>query len=194
MRFNVLLCVSLTAIFASFSSVAARPILDERSLGEEASYDVLSRRDRLSDARAAHRATTNLPGRHQEFHVPGGPTYSGKDVRHAVFNSHLEHHDNQGKSNRQLKKSPLKPFGNSDHREPHHDRPHDVKSINHMHGSGHEYPIGDPVHKGPARVITQHTSAGHTKFMGVVAHDMSRASGSHGYNDHFQVRPTGSRH
>jgi len=150
--------------------------------------------NKFGAAAAAHRATTNMPGRHQQFKVPGGgPTFSGKDARKAVFDSHMERQANIGKSNRQLKKSPLKDFGNSDHRQPQPDRPHDTKSINHMTGRGHEFPIGDPVNKGPARVITQQTPDGHTKFKGVVAHDVSRAAGSTGYNDHFQVRPTGSK-
>jgi len=145
-------------------------------------------------AAAAHKATTNMPGRQQKFKVPGsGPTFTGKDARKAVFDSHMERQANAGKSNRQLKKSPLKSFGNSDHRQPQPNKPHDTKSINHMSGSGHEFPIGDPVNKGPARVITQQTADGHTKFKGVIAHDVSRGATDVGYNDHFQVRPTGSR-
>jgi len=62
-----------------------------------------------------------------------------------------------------------------------------------MKGSGHEYPLGDPAKKGPARVITQETGDGHTKTMGVVSHDITRPPGSLGYNDHFQVRAIGPR-
>jgi hypothetical protein len=151
-------------------------------------------RNKFGGAAAAHKATTNLPGRRQQFKVPGGgPKFSGKDVRKSVFNSHMERQANVGKSKTQLKKSPLKDFGNSNHRQPNPKRPRDQKSINHMRGKGNEFPIGDPVNKGPARVITQQTRNGHTKFKGVVAHDVTRKSGTPGYNDHFQVRPTGSR-
>jgi len=145
-------------------------------------------------AAAAHKATTNMPGRKQQFKVPGGgPKFTGKDARKAVFDSHMERQANAGKSKTQLKKSPLKNFGNSNHREPQPNKPHDTKSINHMKGSGHEFPLGDPVNKGPARVITQQTADGHTKFKGVIAHDVSRTAGDLGYNDHFQVKPTGSK-
>jgi hypothetical protein len=151
-------------------------------------------RNKFGAAAAAHRATTNMPGRKQQFKVPGGgPTFSGKQVRKAVFDSHMEREANRGRSRTQQRRSPLKPFGNSNHRQPNPKRPKDVKSINHMRGPGHEFPIGSTVNKGPARVITQQTRNGHTKFKGVVAHDVTRAPGSPGYNDHFQVRPTGSR-
>jgi len=148
--------------------------------------------DKYGAAAAAHKATTNLPNRNQQFQVPGGPTYSGKDVRKAIFDSHMENQANKGKSKTQLKKSPLKSFGNSDHRLPNPNKPQDIKSINNMKGQGQEFPIGDSVNKGPARVITQKTKAGHTTFKGVVAHDVSRPHGSTGYNDHFQIKPTRS--
>jgi hypothetical protein len=42
--------------------------------------------------------------------------------------------------------------------------------------------------RGPARVITQQTKAGHHTFKGVVSHDQSRTKKDKGYNDHFQVK------
>jgi hypothetical protein len=176
MKFNILFFVSLVAILTLFeSSVSARPSPRRYSelpelytrngdaLGLEPSYDMLFRRSKITlvtaalrkamswatsksgkgaakgavdaakrassqaaanaksaarrqagrnkfgPAAARHRATTNLPGRNQEFKVPGG--------------------------------------------------------------SGEEFPIGDTTNKGPARVITQQTRPGHTKFKGVVAHE-----------------------
>jgi len=62
-----------------------------------------------------------------------------------------------------------------------------------MKGKGSEYPLGDPLKKGPARVITQQTQNGHTKAMGVISHDMKRQPSDAGYNDHFQLRASGPR-
>jgi len=42
--------------------------------------------------------------------------------------------------------------------------------------------------RGPARVITQQTKAGHHTFKGVVTHDQSRIKADKGYNDHFQIK------
>ncbi|KAF8973565.1 hypothetical protein BDZ97DRAFT_1775718 [Flammula alnicola] len=150
-------------------------------------------------AAQAHKATTNLPNRNSKFHVAAGggkpaQTFTGKAVRKAVFDGHMEAQRVKGVSKTQAKKSPLKQFSN---------RPHEVakpnggaKPLPHMTvektkshtGPGREFPLGDPKNLGPARVITQQTKGGHQTFKGVIAHDQSRTPGP-GYNDHFQVKP-----
>jgi hypothetical protein len=60
-----------------------------------------------------------------------------------------------------------------------------------MKGSAMEYPLPNKnkasTGKGPARVIMQPNKNGKLKLKGVVAHDQSRAEGTHGYNDHFPI-------
>ncbi|KAF9483739.1 hypothetical protein BDN70DRAFT_873337 [Pholiota conissans] len=153
----------------------------------------------------AHRATTNMPKRQDTFHVPAAPstgkpahTFTGTEVRKAVFDSHAEAERIKHISKTQQKKSPLKTFNNRPHEVPQAhgggDRPlpHMVVDRNAPHHPpGREYPLPnhhDPHNPGPARVITQQTKGGHHTFKGVIAHDQSRTPGP-GYNDHFQVKP-----
>jgi len=134
-----------------------------------------------------HRATIGMPSRNEQFKIEGHGTISGKDIRKAVFDSHVEA---EVKKKEPTVKSPLKTFFNRPHKVPKSDDPSDQKSISSMKGHGKEFPIYTASReKGPARIITQ-LKAGVTWFKGVVAHDPSRPKGSKGYSDHFQVWPT----
>ncbi|CAA7268171.1 unnamed protein product [Cyclocybe aegerita] len=155
-------------------------------------------------ATKAHRKTTNLPARTSKFHVPAGGgkpahTYTGKDVRKAVFDSHREAQRVKTLSKTQAKKSPLKSFNNYPHEAPKpgggtKPLPHMTVDKKKKHTQpGREFPL--PNHHGPstpspARVITQKTKGGHYTFKGVISHDQSRTDKTKGtgYNDHFQVK------
>ncbi|KAF9474328.1 hypothetical protein BDN70DRAFT_884898 [Pholiota conissans] len=163
-----------------------------------------ARKASFAPAAKAHKATTNLPNRNSKFHVAAAPgtgkpahSYTGKEVRKAVFDSHMEAHRVKGISKTQQKKSPLKSFNNRPHEVPNaHGGARPLNHMNVVHGSAHhppgrEFPLPNkhnPATPSPARVITQKTKGGHQTFRGVIAHDQSRTPGP-GYNDHFQVKP-----
>lgn len=133
-----------------------------------------------------------LPHTSTKFHVNGGPTYTGSDVRDAakeLTKTHLRanagHFERKGKTPK-----PLVNFRNEPHEVPHTNALNDQRPLNSMVGKGLEYPIGDPRNKGPARVIAQADTKGRLHFQGVIAHDMSRTRNDPGYFDHFQVHPT----
>jgi len=151
-------------------------------------------------AAKAHKATTNLPNRQSTFHVPGDAarnkpahTYTGKDVRKAVFNSHMA----AQKAKAAGQPSPQRGFKNFPHRNP---KPNGgANPLPHMRvaanrpgkAPGREIDLPNrhnPAQRGPARVITQQTKGGHHTFKGVVAHDQSRTRADKGFNDHFQVK------
>ena len=152
---------------------------------------------------AGTKVKDTVKGPKNKYTVPAGggkpaQTYSRQDVKNAVKNANTEHqrHKSGTMSKTQQKKSPLKPFGNNNHRVPKAGSP-GPNSLPKMKGSGHEYPLRNaaqgpatPKDKGPARVITQENKAGKLKFKGVVAHDQSRAPGHPGANDHFQIKGT----
>ncbi|KAF9474332.1 hypothetical protein BDN70DRAFT_924647 [Pholiota conissans] len=165
-----------------------------------------ARKKSFEHAAKAQKGTTNLPNRHSTFHVAAAPgtelekpahSYTGKEVRKAIFDSHMEAHRIKGITKNQRKKSPLKSFNNRPHEVP---KPHGgarpLKHMNVVHGSAHhppgrEFPLPnkhDAAKPSPARVIIQQTKGGHYTFRGVVSHDQSRTPGP-GYNDHFQVKP-----
>jgi len=172
-----------------------------------------AKKSSFAGAAKAHKATTGLPNRKSKFHVPAGggkpaQTYTGKDVRKAVFNSHMEAHKNKNASKRQQKKSDLKQFSNHPHQTPKglggkHVRPIPNMKVDHVNkppkagrGKGREYPLPNKANPGassPARVITQQTKKGHHTFKGVIAHDQSRTSSEPGYNDHFKVKESKPR-
>ncbi|KAF9474329.1 hypothetical protein BDN70DRAFT_961126 [Pholiota conissans] len=154
-----------------------------------------------------YKGTTNLPDRKTTFHVPGAPatpakparTYTGVDVRKAVYEGHKEADRIKNLSKTKQKSSLLKPFHNRLHEVP---RPRGaarplknmkVLPNNARHPPGKEFPLYEPgsTTLGPARVITQKTKQGHTTVKGVVSHDQSRQPGP-GYNDHFKVK--GKKH
>jgi hypothetical protein len=156
-------------------------------------------------AAKAHKATTNLPNRHSTFNVPGSAarnkpthTYTGKDVRKAVFDGHMA----AQKAKAAGQPSPHKGFKNFPNRVAQTNGGRAVNPLPHMKvdsnkphapgkAPGREINLPNrhnPAKPGPARVITQQTKAGHHTFKGVVAHDQSRTKGSKGYNDHFQVK------
>ncbi|KAF6749656.1 hypothetical protein DFP72DRAFT_912261 [Ephemerocybe angulata] len=169
---------------------AARPAKQAAKAQKKASF---------AGAAKAHKATTNMPARKSNFHVPAGGgkpahTYSGKEVRKEVFNSHMEAQRLKGLSKTQQKKSPLKPFYNHPHEVP---KPGDLKPLKGMatvvkggnQQPGREWPMPNKATPGttsPVRVITQEDNKGNHVFHGVIAHDQSRTPGP-GYNDHFQV-------
>ncbi|KAJ3513102.1 hypothetical protein NLJ89_g3145 [Agrocybe chaxingu] len=155
-------------------------------------------------AAKAHKKTTNLPARTSTFHVPAGGgkpahTYTGKDVRKAVFDSHREAQRIKTLSKTQAKKSPLKSFSNHPHESPKpgggaKPLPHMTVDKTKKHTQpGREFPLPNhhnPSTPSPARVITQKTKGGHYTFKGVISHDQSRTDKTKGagYNDHFQVK------
>lgn len=103
-----------------------------------------------------------------------------------------------GVSNRKKKQSPLKDFSNNNHHLPKKGSP-GPNSLPKQTGKKNlkEYPLrtnsqiaANPKDKGPARVITKENKKGELKFKGVVAHDQSRAQGTPGANDHFQIKGT----
>jgi len=176
-----------------------------------------SRRAHFQAAAKAHRQTTNLPYRKSTFHVEGGvgrpaQTYTGKEVRKAVFDSHMTEEELKKLSKTKARNSNLKPFGNYPVYTP---KAHGNAAARPLRGmrvdtiskkptppgrdKGKEFPLPNhvkPGDMGPARVIRQKTKAGNWQFKGVVAHDQSRPrppEGSReaafsGYNDHFQVK------
>jgi len=150
--------------------------------------------------------TTQVPGRKSKFHVAAGPgpdkpahTYTGKDVRKAIFDGHMGLHEvrplkkafNKNLSKAKAKKAilkeeearHLKPFTNYPHRAPMpgggaRPLPHMTVDINKKHApKGLELRLPnhhDPGVTSPARVILQQTRKGHYTFKGVIAHDQSR--------------------
>ncbi|KAF9479445.1 hypothetical protein BDN70DRAFT_932597 [Pholiota conissans] len=212
MRFNVLLAVTFIAtsaaglVIPSNDFVEARDLdfLDDATVVRREPMPEPTRDSRHPEASRQHRQTTGLPPRRSTFHVPAAPstgrpahTYTGHDVRKAVFDGHMEHERLKGASNRQKKLSPLKSFGNRLHELPHPGG--SSRPLSHMtvhpgsshHPHGREFPLPNhhnPGQPSPARVITQKTQSGHHTFRGVIAHDQSRTPGTgNGYNDHFQV-------
>ncbi|KAF9476713.1 hypothetical protein BDN70DRAFT_862784 [Pholiota conissans] len=167
-------------------------------------------------ARKNYEATSGLPDRKTTFHIPGAPavvpssldTYTGVDVRKAVYDSHREAERIivEKVSKTQQKKSPLKNFHNYKHEVP------KVQPVGNGEGRGRERPLknmkvfpGNPNHppgkefplsnkdkqdqtRGPARVIIQPTKKDRFDFKGVVSHDQSRLPNTPGYNDHFKVK------
>jgi hypothetical protein len=152
---------------------------------------------KFGGAATAHKETIGLPARNGKFEAPGGATFTGKDARVAVFNSHLNANSPVGKdpNGKNKKKSDRQPkqFDNDPHQVP---KAGTERPLDGMKGPGTEYPItaGKPkgyqgAHGdlGSARVITQ-KNGGVTEFKGVVNHDTSRTDpAAKGFNDHFQV-------
>lgn len=185
---------------------------------------------KYAKAAKAHRATTNLPARKSTFRVaaqksrdangqlvrdangklvdhPGGKpqqTWTGKEVRKAVFQGHVEAQRLKGLNRKQLQKLQPPPtnqqFKNYAHRLPKHpSQPHPIKgmTVNNTPGKmpGRESPLPNhaaPGTAGPGRVIVQQTKNGRYTFKGVIAHDQSRLKGTdpktNGYNDHFKLK------
>lgn len=173
-------------------------------------------------AATAHKNTHGLPARTSTFHIPGvhnpgdpgaekpSYTYTGKDVRKAVFDGHMQAEDEKHMSSAERKaaKPKLKKFKNYPHQVPKADGSGGSKPLPHMkvdassgYPPGREYPI--PIRDakeqkdnpnpaplsqlGPARVITQELKPGTHNFEGVVAHDQSRNVADPGGTDHFMV-------
>jgi hypothetical protein len=120
-------------------------------------------------------------------------TYTKQNVKSAVIAAQAElQRQKGGLSKTQMKKSPLKPFGNSDHRVP----LAGAAGPNSLPKAGKkglmEYPLKNGGeagnNKGPARVIVKPNVFGNLKLKGVVAHDQSRPAGSPGANDHFKIK------
>jgi len=169
---------------------------------------------KYAKAAKAHKATTNLPARNSVFKVRGGngkpaQKFSGKEVRKAVFQGHVEAQRVKGLSKTQRKKtSQISDFGNRKHDKPKPgsgSRPLNKMTVDPSgktkgKGLGREARLPNKAERthpgvGPARVITQQTKAGHHTFKGVIAHDQKRLPGANadeakrnGYNDHFQVK------
>ncbi|KAH6906347.1 hypothetical protein BKA70DRAFT_1401538 [Coprinopsis sp. MPI-PUGE-AT-0042] len=122
-------------------------------------------------------------------------TYSRKDVKNAVkaANAEKTRLSAPGTSKTQIKKSPLKPFGNSNHQVPKAGAsgPNSLPKVKEQHQ-------GTAADKGPARVILREDNRGKLRFKGVVAHDQSRpvpppgVKGT-GANDHFEVKGKAGR-
>jgi len=137
-----------------------------------------------------YKATTGLPSRKAKYTTPQGKVYTGKDVRTAVYGSHLAeakggvgYNSFTGAQSKQKDKLP-KDFENrpnSDGKLP----------LPGMKGKGREFVMLNGKQRGhdgrkpaptDARVITQKNGAGY-KLAGVVAHPA-------GSDDHVQVHPT----
>lgn len=170
------------------------------------------RKQPYRDAGAAYKKTKNLPGRpgnsekgsknykgsKSTYNVANPPhpvtgkatpptAYSSKDVRTAVYNSHLFGNN----------KVNFKPTEFENRKEGPSGKKH--KPLTHMTGSGSEFPVthqkggyqgGDP---GTVRAITQKDHDGGYTFKGVVAHNSQVAQGAPGYNDHHEIHPTKPR-
>ncbi|KAF9530650.1 hypothetical protein CPB83DRAFT_892604 [Crepidotus variabilis] len=168
-----------------------------------AAANKVAKKAHFAPAAAAHKKTIGLPNRKTIFHVPGSAatgkksqTYTGKQVRKAVFDGHVI----AGKSPSQQKKHGVVAFQNRNHANPHASGKGGVKPLKNMHPTRParevRLPNQHPGHlahgakppPGPARVITQVNKKGNHVFRGVIAHDQSRAHGSHGANDHFKVK------
>ncbi|KAF8186798.1 hypothetical protein BJ912DRAFT_453002 [Pholiota molesta] len=139
-------------------------------------------------AAAVHHRTLqhgNMPGRHDEYHVPSHGVLHGTEVRQGA--AHLARHDGKGG------KYPV-PFRNDEQGSPgNRHRP-----LPNMVGHGLEYPIqkggyhpGGPL--GPTRGIYQPnppaSDGSHNGYniQGVVSHDVTRGKGHPGYNDHIAI-------
>lgn len=138
-------------------------------------------RDNFKAAAAAQKKTKDLPDRKATFSA-NGKTYTGKDVRTAVFNGH------------HFEKNPVnftpKPF-NNDLQGP---ADHKTRPLPNMVGGGGEFPVTKDSNGyqgkgaiGTTRAIVQPNSEGGHTFKGVIAHDESRDKKAPGYNDHFEV-------
>jgi hypothetical protein len=168
------------------------------------------RKQPFRDAGAAYKETKNLPGRKGNsekgsknykgskwaYNVPNAAhpttgkatpptTYSSKDVRTAVYNSHLFASGKVNSRPSEFQNRKAGPVGKKH------------KPLTYMTGSGTEFPVtgtkggyqgGDP---GTVRAITQKDRHGDGyTFKGVVAHNNQLNQGSPGYNDHHEIRPT----
>ncbi|RDB20019.1 hypothetical protein Hypma_012936 [Hypsizygus marmoreus] len=146
----------------------------------------------LRQAGARLRATSNLPNRHAVFTTNTG-TWTGKDVRKAIFNSYLH----AAAPIRVPNGFQPKDFNNYRYRHTVHDNQgkqveHPVPSLPKSPPGLKEYPLeagsrtGFTASRklGPARVMTT-SNHGKDMFHGVVAHDNSYPGGSRG--DHYPV-------
>lgn len=165
------------------------------------------RKQPYRDAGVAYKNTKNLPGRqaNPEKGYEGSkwkynpdpltgkrrkakqPEYSSKDVRTAVYNSHLFQNNKVNYKPAEFKNRKEGPIGKK-HR-----------PLQYMKGSGTEFPVthqkggyqgGDP---GRVRAIIQKDHDGGYTFKGVVAHKSQVKPGAPGYNDHHEIHPTKPR-
>ncbi|KAH6897550.1 hypothetical protein BKA70DRAFT_751424 [Coprinopsis sp. MPI-PUGE-AT-0042] len=202
MRFNIIVAVSLLCTLVSGFSVSSR-------LSERETDLVNARREFLDFAEELHELAARAKIKGQYNVAAGGgkqaQTYSRKDVKNAVkaANAEKTRLSAPGTSKTQIKKSPLKPFGNSNHQVPKAGAsgPNSLPKV--KGGNLHEFPLknkhqGTAADKGPARVILREDNRGKLRFKGVVAHDQSRpvpppgVKGT-GANDHFEVKGKAGR-
>ncbi|KAH6906338.1 hypothetical protein BKA70DRAFT_1563680 [Coprinopsis sp. MPI-PUGE-AT-0042] len=200
MRFNIFIAASLLCTLASGLVVPSRlsereTDLDTRQFLTEDVVEFAVRAPGLWDK---IKSKAGVPK--NSYTVPAGggkpaQAYSKQNVKTAVAAAQAEDkRQKAGLSKTQMKKSPLKPFSNSNHRVP---LPGSAgpNSLPKVKGSGlKEFPLKHgaeaPGNKGPARVIVKPNIFGKLKFKGVVAHDQSRPAGSPGANDHFKIKGT----
>ncbi|KAF9472616.1 hypothetical protein BDN70DRAFT_447672 [Pholiota conissans] len=143
-------------------------------------------RAKYGAAAAAHKSETlvhgNMPGRKDEYHVPGQGVVTGKEVRQGAFNAAVQ----EGKGGKYPVEFRNQEQGPADNRH---------QPLPHMVGSGIEYPIQKGGYQpggafGNVRGVYQKNAAGGYNLQGVLAHDNTRDKSHPGFNDHIPVPVT----
>jgi len=142
-------------------------------------------RNAHATANTRYTANSNMPNRHDEYHVSNHGLLHGKDVRTGAYN--LGMHDGQGGRYPVTFRNDMQGPPNNRH-----------QPLPHMVGTGHEYPIknaksGYHAHhedQGPVRAIYQNNPAGGYNVQGVISHDVTLPTTHPGSNDHHQIHGT----